>query len=86
MESPAPPIPIDAAFESIERSILPGVSLLLDSLLEAAAGARPGFDADRHAAELRAMAQQVEGLTRQLAAVAPAAAPAQAPVRLRMSA
>ena len=80
MESAA----IERAFERIEERILPGVSVLLDSLLEAAAGARPGFDAERHAAELRAMASEVEMLTRQLAALAPL--PIQAPLRLRMPA
>lgn len=83
MESEA----IERAFGEIEETILPGISVLLDSLLEAAAGARPGFDADRHAAELRSMADQVDSLTRQIVSLAPGAAgPAQAPARLRMSA
>jgi hypothetical protein len=82
MESAA----IERAFEEIEERILPGVSVLLDSLLEAAAGARPGFDADRHAAELRSMADQVDSLTRQIAALAPDVALVQAPARLNMSA
>nr|MDP8995280.1 hypothetical protein [Pseudomonadota bacterium] len=61
---------LDAAFEQIEQSILPTISLLLDSLLDAAAAARPGIDAERYAAELRTMALDVEDLTRRVEAVA----------------
>jgi len=40
---------IAGAFESIDRSILPSLTSLLDNLLDSAALARPGVDADLHA-------------------------------------
>lgn len=63
---------LDEAFERIEESILPSLSMMLDSLLEAAALARPGHDAEVFAAELRTLGLQLEALTRQIEAVSPA--------------
>lgn len=67
------PNPIGEALDEIERSILPGLSRLLDGLLDSAALARPGVDADAYADGLRQTAQQVSGLTQLVAAVAPLA-------------
>ena len=64
---------LDEAFEAIEQSILPSVSMMLDSLIDASAMARAGTDADDFAAELRALALQLDGLTRQVESVLPAA-------------
>jgi len=47
------------------------LSHLLDSVLESAALARPGVDAEDHSASLRKTARQVEQLTRLIALVAP---------------
>lgn len=77
---------LEAAFEEIEGSILPSLSLLLDSLIETAAAARPGIDAAEHAAQLRAMAFGLDDVTRRIEELAPAAAPVQAPERVRISA
>lgn len=66
---------INAAFERIEESLLPGIALMLDTLLEAASLARPGIDGDSHAARLRAMALQIEELTRLTEAAVPPAQP-----------
>ncbi|MEO7826337.1 MAG: hypothetical protein ABIR60_04280 [Allosphingosinicella sp.] len=63
---------LDEAFERIEESILPSLSMMLDTLLEAAALARPGHDGEVFAAELRALGLQLEALTRQIEAVSPA--------------
>ena len=60
---------LDDAFERIEESILPSLSLILDSLLDAAALARPGVDADIFAAELRTIGAELESLTRQVEAL-----------------
>lgn len=63
-----------ALFEAIgriERSILPTASTLLDTLLDAAALARPGVDAALHSDELRRIAAQLEELTRELDALIP---------------
>ena len=60
---------LDEAFEQIEERILPSISMMLDTLLDAASLARPGIDAEAHAAELRTLALQVEELTRQVEAV-----------------
>jgi len=57
---------LDEAFERIEASILPSLSLVLDSLLDAAALARPGADAEIYAAELRTIGAELESLTRQI--------------------
>jgi len=60
---------LDEAFERIEETILPSLSMVLDSLLEAAALARPGHDAEVHAAELRTLACELEALTREVEAL-----------------
>jgi hypothetical protein len=57
---------LDAAFEQIEESILPSISMMLDTLLDAASLGRPGVDAEVYAAELRTIALQLEGLTREV--------------------
>ena len=85
MDSPAGQT-IDRAFEQIEGSILPSLSMLLDTLLDAAASARPGIDARTHAAELRTLALHLEDLTRQVEAAAPLAVQDQPAERLRISA
>jgi hypothetical protein len=63
---------LDEAFERIEDMILPNISMMLDTLLDAASLARPGVDAEAYAAELRTLALQLEELTRQVEAIAPA--------------
>jgi hypothetical protein len=55
---------LEEAFERIEETILPSLSAMLDTLLEAAALARPGTDADVYAAELRTIGFELEALTR----------------------
>jgi hypothetical protein len=57
---------LDVAFERIEETILPSLSLMLDTLLDAAALARPGFDAEVYAAELRTLGCELEALTREV--------------------
>jgi hypothetical protein len=51
---------VGEAFQVIEGSLLPSLTLLLES----AAGAQPGVDAEAHAQELRLLAGQLEELTR----------------------
>jgi hypothetical protein len=63
---------LDEAFDRIEETILPSISLMLDTLLDAAALARPGLDGEAYAAELRTIALQLEALTRQVEAISPA--------------
>ena len=60
---------LDEAFEAIEETILPSISLMLDTLLDAATLAQPGVDAEVHAAELRTLSLQLEALTRQVEAI-----------------
>jgi hypothetical protein len=60
---------LDEAFERIEETILPSISLMLDTLLAAAGLAQPGVDAEVYAAELRTVALQLEELMRQVEAV-----------------
>jgi hypothetical protein len=66
---------LDEAFERIEETILPSISIMLDTLLDAASLARPGMDADAYAAELRTLALHLETLTREVEAMSPADAP-----------
>jgi glyoxylase-like metal-dependent hydrolase (beta-lactamase superfamily II) len=63
---------LDQAFDRIEETILPSLSMMLDTLLDAAALARPGHDGEVYAAELRTIALQLEELTRQIEAMSPA--------------
>jgi hypothetical protein len=50
---------VGEAFQAIEGSILPSLTLLLES----AAAAQPGLDAEARAQELRLLARQLEELT-----------------------
>jgi hypothetical protein len=63
---------LDEAFERIEETILPSISMMLDTLLDAAALGRPGIDAEIYAAELRTIGLQLEALTRQVEEISPA--------------
>ena len=63
---------LEEAFERIEETILPSISMMLDTLLDAATLARPGVDAEVYAAELRTIALQLEALTKQVEAISPA--------------
>jgi hypothetical protein len=63
---------LDEAFERIEETILPSISMMLDTLLDAAALNRPGIDAEAYAAELRTIGLQLEALTQQVEAISPA--------------
>jgi hypothetical protein len=49
----------ELALERIDQAILPSLSRLLDSVLESAALARPGIDADAYSDGLRRTARQV---------------------------
>ncbi len=51
---------VGEAFQVIEGSVLPSLTLLLES----AAAAQPGVDAEAKAQELRLLASQLEELTR----------------------
>ena len=59
----------DGALERIEQTILPNLSRLLDQVLESAALARPGIDAETYAAGLRQSAREVGRLTELVATV-----------------
>jgi hypothetical protein len=61
----------DSALDRIDVAILPSLSRLLDGVIDSAALARPGVDAEEHSAGLRKTARQVEQLTRLIALVAP---------------
>jgi len=73
---------IAGAFESIDRSILPSLTSLLDNLLDSAALARPGVDADLYATELRNTAMRVDALTLLIQGVVSLAQPAEEPRRI----
>ncbi len=53
---------LEEAFERIEETILPCLTMLLDSMLDAAAGVGES-DPKALAAELRTLAAELEGLT-----------------------
>ncbi len=65
---------LDEALDRIESTILPSISLMLDTLLDAAALAGPGVNGAVYAAELRTVALQLEELTRQMDGLTPPAA------------
>jgi hypothetical protein len=60
----------ETALDGIDRAIMPKLSRLLDSVLESAALARPGVDAEAYAAGLRRTAHQMTQLTALVGAVA----------------
>jgi hypothetical protein len=61
----------DTALDTIDKAILPSLSRLLDSVIDSAALARPGIDAEEYSDGLRRTARQVDQLTRLVALVAP---------------
>jgi hypothetical protein len=61
---------LDEALDRIEETILPSISLMLDTLLDAAGMAAPGVDGAVYAAELRTVALQLEAVTRQMERIA----------------
>ena len=65
---------LDLALERIESAILPRIACLLEGLVDTAALARPGVDAENYAVEIRTLTLQVEELARQMKAVTPAPA------------
>jgi hypothetical protein len=60
----------DRALASIDQAILPNLSRLLDGVIESAALARPGADAEAYAVSLRKTARQMDQLTRLVGLVA----------------
>jgi hypothetical protein len=60
----------DQVLDRIDQAILPSLSRLLDTLLDSAALARPGIDAEDYAAGLRRTARQMGQLTALVGAVA----------------
>jgi hypothetical protein len=72
---------LEQALERIEEAILPSLSMMLDSLLDAAALARPGADADAYAVEIRTLALELQSIARQVEAVSPARGDGAAPYR-----
>lgn len=60
----------EAALAGIDEAILPSLSRLLDSVLESAALARPGVDAEAYSTGLRDTARQLSRLTALVGAVA----------------
>jgi hypothetical protein len=58
------------ALDRIDEAVLPGLARLLDSVIESAALARPGVDAEDYSAGLRWTARQTAQLTALIGAVA----------------
>lgn len=71
MREPLPQAVLDEAFERIEETILPCLSMLLETLIDAAAGVGEA-DPRALAAELRTLAAEVEALTQAVARAGPA--------------
>ena len=61
----------ETALAGIDKAILPSLSQLLDGVIDSAALARPGIDAEAYSAGLRRTARQLDQLTRLVALVAP---------------
>jgi len=60
----------ERTLDRIDQAILPNLSRLLDSVLDSAALARPGIDAEDYSAGLRRTARQMGQLTALIGAVA----------------
>ena len=74
---------LDSALDRIEQTVLPTIAAVLDAVIDSAAGARPGIDADSYAAALRALAREVEEAQEALTALLPDPATAARTARLR---
>jgi hypothetical protein len=61
----------ESALDTIDKAILPSLARLLDDVIDSAALARPGADAEVYAAGLRKTARQVDQLGRLHRLVAP---------------
>jgi hypothetical protein len=61
----------ESALDTIDKAILPSLSRLLDGVIDSAALARPGIDAEDYSAGLRRTARQIDQLSRLVALVAP---------------
>jgi hypothetical protein len=72
---------LEQGLERIEDAILPSLSGMLDSLLDAASLARPGADADAYAQQIRALAVDLEAVTHQVEGLSPANRATAAPYR-----
>jgi hypothetical protein len=71
MERPDRQHELEVAFDRIEETILPSISMMLDTLLDAAMLGKTGINVDIYAAELRTIALQLEELTQQVEALSP---------------
>lgn len=65
---------IDDALDRIEKTILPCIAMMLDTLLDAAQVGDSGVSPQSWSAELRMLALQLEALTREIESVSPVAA------------
>lgn len=65
----------EEALRRLEASILPNISLTLEALLHVAGAGSTGRSEAMQAAELRAIAEQLATVARQVAAIAPPAQP-----------
>ena len=73
----------EEALDRIERAVLPGITLTLEALLDAASVAGPGGSNAARAAELRTIAMQLNSVVRQLeAATSPAQPEPEWPFRM----
>ncbi|GAC1589188.1 MAG: hypothetical protein NVS3B5_21910 [Sphingomicrobium sp.] len=71
MREPIPQAFLDEAFERIEETILPCISMLLETLIDAAAGIGES-DPKALAAEIHTLAAELEGLTQAVERASPA--------------
>jgi hypothetical protein len=60
---------LDSAFDRIEQTVLPTIAAVLDAVIDSAAGARPGLDADAYAEALRTLAEEVDAAQAALTAL-----------------
>ena len=60
---------LETAFDRIEQTVLPSIAAVLDAVIDSAAGARPGIDAEAYAEALRALTREVEAAQAALAAM-----------------
>src|SRR3546814_13464466 len=63
---------LDEAFERIEETILPSISMMLDTLLDAATPGPPAINPAVYAAALRTLGRQLEQVAKPTGAVSPA--------------
>lgn len=57
---------IEQTLTRVEQAVLPTIASMLDALIDAAQGARPGIDGLRYSTDIRSLAEQANRASREI--------------------